>query len=134
LSACFFGDDHPRVATTLNNIGNVLQDKGDLDGALKCYREAERIDRAAFGDDHPNIAIRANNIGSVLLARGDRDGARRMAGEALRIGVRTFGPRSLDTLLWARNYAAVGGDPIALAREAAGDEAAEALRQALEEE
>ncbi|MCH8807766.1 MAG: tetratricopeptide repeat protein, partial [Planctomycetes bacterium] len=36
-----FGDEHPEVATDVNNIGGVLFDKGDLDGALKCFREAE---------------------------------------------------------------------------------------------
>jgi tetratricopeptide (TPR) repeat protein/DNA-binding transcriptional ArsR family regulator len=129
-----FGDDHPNVAIRVNNIGLALKGKRDLDGALACYREAERIDRAAFGDEHPNVATSLNNIGGILLRRGDREGARRMSGEALGIGVRMLGPRSLETLQWARNYAVVGGDPIALAREAAGDEAAEALRQALEEE
>ncbi len=126
------GDDHPNVATCVNNIGSVLQDKGDLDGALEQYREAERIDRAAFGDDHPSVASDVNNIGGVLLARGDRDGARRMAGESLRIFIRTHGPRGLNTVQGARNYAGVGGDPIALAREAAGDDAAEALREAMD--
>ncbi len=60
----------PNVAIRVNNIGMVLKAKGDFDGALEKFREAERIDRAAFGDDHPNVAIRVNNIGSVLLARG----------------------------------------------------------------
>ena len=30
-----FGNDDPRVATIVNNIGTLLQDQGDLDGALK---------------------------------------------------------------------------------------------------
>jgi len=128
-----FGDDHPKVAIRVNNIGSVLLKRGDSKGALSYYREAERMARAAFGNDHPEVANYINNIGTVLHARGDREGAWRMTAEALRIDIRMLGPRSRDTLKVARNHADVGGDPIALAREAAGDEAAEALRQALEE-
>ena len=65
-----FGDDHPKVATDVNNIGGVLLAKGDLEGALQCFREAERIDRAAFGDDHPAVAKDMNNIGAALRTNG----------------------------------------------------------------
>ncbi|RYG45526.1 tetratricopeptide repeat protein, partial [bacterium] len=70
-----YGDDHPSVAISVNNIGGVLQHQGDLEGALKRYREAERIDRAAYGEGHPNVAIRVNNIGNVLHRQGDLEGA-----------------------------------------------------------
>ena len=71
------------MAVDVNNIGSVLMAKGDLDGALDCYREAERIDRAAYGDEHSAVASEVNNIGSVLSARGDRDGAAKMFSEAV---------------------------------------------------
>jgi tetratricopeptide (TPR) repeat protein len=127
-----FGNDHPNVAIRVNNIGGVLQANGDLDGALRCYREAERIDRAAFGNDHPEVATDVNNVGSILLARGDIEGARAMGKEAFHIAIRHLGPRALDTVQSARNLRAAGLDPIALARDAAGEDAARELAALLD--
>ena len=128
-----FGDDHPNVAATVNNIGLVLKAKGDLDGALECYREAERIDRGAFGDEHPNVARDVNNIGSVLWGKGDHEAGRKLYVEAFRLLCAMLGPRSLDTLKSTRNLRVVGVDPIAVARQIAGDAVAEELAQALAE-
>ncbi|MEM1011239.1 MAG: tetratricopeptide repeat protein [Planctomycetota bacterium] len=129
-----FGGDHPEVATDVNNIGMVLKVRGDLDGALANFREAERIDRAAFGDDHPSVAAAVNNVGSVLTARGDLDGARVTYKEAFRILLRANGPRGENVITAAGNFLAVGGDPVAIAREVAGgggEEAAEVVRAEL---
>ncbi|MCH8253476.1 MAG: tetratricopeptide repeat protein, partial [Planctomycetes bacterium] len=105
--------------------------KGDRDGALKGFREAERIDRKAFGDDHPEVATDVNNIGGVLFERGDLAGAREKMTEAFRIFVRTYGPRSLETVQVAKNLLTVDTDPIAIARELVGDDAADALAEAM---
>jgi len=127
-----FGGDHPKVAVRVNNIGRVLQDKGDIEGALRCFRDAERINRAAFGDDHPKVAIRVANIGSVLQDKGDLEGALRCYREAFSIFIRMSGPRALETIQSARNLRKVGVDPIALAREVAGEEAAGELAKVLD--
>ena len=112
----------------------MLTAKGDLDGALAAYRDAERIDRAAFGDDHPMVAIRVNNIGGVLYARGDRDGARRYMEQAFRILLRVFGPRGENVVPAAFNLMTLEVDPFPIAEEVAGPEAAAALRAACMEE
>ncbi len=127
------GDAHPDVARTVNNIGLVLWAQGDLAGALTRLREAERIDRAALGDDHPSVARDLANIGGVLKAKGDLDEARRMGERAFRILCTTKGPRALDTAKCAENLKTIGVDPVALAREVAGDKVAEELREALRE-
>ena len=128
-----FGDDHPEVAIDVNNLGCVLHSKGDLDGALSRFEEAERIDRAALGDNHANVAIRVDNIGSLLRAKGDRDGALARFREAFPILIRTLGPRGEHTVVSAANLASLGVDPIPLARELVGDDAAAELERALDE-
>jgi tetratricopeptide (TPR) repeat protein len=37
------GPDHPDTATSLNNLGSLLQDLGDLAGARSCYEHALQI-------------------------------------------------------------------------------------------
>jgi len=73
-----------------------------------------------------------NNIGGVLHAKGDIEGALRCGHEAFSILIRMLGPRALETIQSARNLRAVDVDPIGLAREVAGEEAAGELARALD--
>jgi serine/threonine protein kinase/tetratricopeptide (TPR) repeat protein len=57
------------------NLGNTLKDKGDEEGAIRCYRAALRID--------PNYAMAHNNLGGALLDKGDAEGAVREYRRAL---------------------------------------------------
>jgi tetratricopeptide (TPR) repeat protein len=59
------------------NLGLALYDKGDLDGAIREYREALRI--------QPDYAEAHNNLGNALEKKGDLDGAIREFREALRV-------------------------------------------------
>ena len=80
------------------------------------------------------LAIDVNNIGDVLDAKGDREGASEKFSEAFSIFVTTEGPRSLNTPGAARSLLTLDVDPIAMARNLAGDPAANDLRDALEEQ
>jgi tetratricopeptide (TPR) repeat protein len=57
------------------NLGRLLHDAGDLDGAERCYRAALEAD--------PAIAIYWFNLGVALEDRGDRAGAAGCYREAL---------------------------------------------------
>ena len=56
-----------------------------------------------------------------------------MASEAFRVFLSTLGPRAPNTLTNALNIGGFGLDPLALAREIAGEQVAEELRRALAE-
>ena len=60
------GPDHPDVATILNNLGELLWDKGDYAGAEPLIRQALGIGEKALGPDHPDVAIRLNNLAELL--------------------------------------------------------------------
>ncbi len=131
INRAAYGDAHPSVATSVNNIGVVLKIQGDLDGALRCHQEAERIDLAAYGDNHPDVARDSNNIGIVMRAKGDLDCARRNHEKSLRILLRAHGVAGMYALTAAKNLKVVGGDPVAIANEVVGPEGAAKLRAAL---
>jgi tetratricopeptide (TPR) repeat protein len=95
------------VAKCANKRGSVLQAQGDLEGALRCYEEAERIDRTAFGKDHPDVARDLNNCGSVLQAQGDLEGALRCYEEAERIDRKAFGDDHPDVARDVNNRGSV---------------------------
>ena len=58
----FYGPDHPQVAIYANNLGGVLKDLGDLQGAKSCYQRALKILQKNLGDDHPKAKIVQNNL------------------------------------------------------------------------
>jgi len=86
------GEEHPNVATLVNNLGSVLKALGDHAGAKAAYERALKIDEATYGPDHPSVAIRVNNLGGVLQALGDHAGAKAAYERALKIDEATYGP------------------------------------------
>jgi len=56
-----YGDEHPRTASTLNNLATIYRYKGNYSAALEAYKKALEITEASLGSDHPSvIAIRKN--------------------------------------------------------------------------
>jgi tetratricopeptide (TPR) repeat protein len=92
IAEAAYGPDHPHVATTVNNLGGLLQDLGDLAGARKHCERALRIAEAAFEPDRPKVATYLNNLGMVLQDLGDLTEARAHFERALRIFEQHLGP------------------------------------------
>jgi len=51
-----FGPDHPRVATSLNNLGEVYGAQGRYAEAEPLYKRALAILEEALGSEHPEVA------------------------------------------------------------------------------
>jgi tetratricopeptide (TPR) repeat protein len=49
-----YGDRHPNVARTLNNIGSAWYALGDSERAKDCFQQAYSIFRECYGDAHPH--------------------------------------------------------------------------------
>jgi Tfp pilus assembly protein PilF len=77
----------PDVATVLNNLGLVLRELRELDGARRACEEALAIRRGLAADQpqvyQPDVAAVLNNLGNVLLELHELDGARRNFEKAL---------------------------------------------------
>jgi serine/threonine-protein kinase len=65
----------PQSPGTHVNLGKALHEKGDLDGAARCFHRALDLD--------PDFAMAHNNLGVVLRARGEVDAAIRCYHKAL---------------------------------------------------
>ncbi|MEM1011283.1 MAG: tetratricopeptide repeat protein [Planctomycetota bacterium] len=123
-----FGDSHPNVATRINNIGDIFMLQGHLDDALDCFVRSERVFSTYFGEMHSNVTTGINSIASVHAARGDHREARMSFTKALCILLRLYGPTGMNVDATAANLLAVDGNPVGVARDVAGDDAAEAVR------
>ena len=59
------GDQHPDVASSLNNLASIVYAKGDYDAAEPLFREALAMRRRVLGEGHPNVAASINMLASV---------------------------------------------------------------------
>lgn len=107
IAEALLGSVHPQVAVYVNNLGNVLQDLGELAEARRCYERALRIQEAAFGTDHPTVAIDLNNLGSVLQDLGELAKACQCYERALRIDEAAFGPDHPNVAIDVNNLGSV---------------------------
>jgi tetratricopeptide (TPR) repeat protein len=73
------------VHALINNLGNVLEDLGDYQGAKEHYERALAIDEEVYGPDHLEVAGDFNNLGNVLEDLGDYQGAKEHYERALSI-------------------------------------------------
>lgn len=86
------GNNHPQVATAVNNLGTVLlHGLGDLAGARAAYERALTISEASLGNNHPQVVTVVNNLGSVLHELGDLAGARAAYERVLTIAEASLG-------------------------------------------
>ncbi len=64
------GEDHPRVAPVLLNLGLARRRLDDFEGAMAAYMEALAIQYKSLGDDHPLLAATYSNLGGAQRALG----------------------------------------------------------------
>ena len=67
IQQAFYGPDHPIVANSLNNLGNVLLESGDLPGARHHLQRALAITEATGSPDDRMLASQLNSLGNNLF-------------------------------------------------------------------
>jgi len=82
-----FGDNHSYVAGTRKNIGMVLAERGDYDGAMKEFEKARQIYLAATDGSEMDrdVASAISCMGNVKNRMGELDDALELYLQALRI-------------------------------------------------
>ena len=69
------GNVHRETGTSMNDLGQLLRERGDLAQAEALFRENVAITRKVLPGDHPNVATSLTNLAQVLNLRGDYDTA-----------------------------------------------------------
>jgi len=119
------GEDHPRVASHLQNLAIVAQNMGDLKRAEVLYREAIASEERAFGSQHPETAAAQGNYALLLEREGRLDEAEPLLRNALDVAIKVWGPDNYNVGYARVSLALVLYDRGSLA------EAESELRQAL---
>jgi serine/threonine-protein kinase len=66
-----FGANHARVASTLNDLGNIFVAEQKYAEAERCFRQMEEIYRQSRGDGHYLVATALSNRANVYLRQGN---------------------------------------------------------------
>jgi nephrocystin-3 len=92
------GTEHSATLDCVNNLGNLLADKGDYDAADDFYRRALAGREKALGTVHPDTLSSVYNIGLLLKDKGDYEAAKALFQRALAGYEKALGPEHPDTL------------------------------------
>jgi eukaryotic-like serine/threonine-protein kinase len=85
------GPRHADTATSLDDLGAILLQNGEIAGAEAKMREALAIRREVLGPDDPQLSTSLNNVGFVLQEKDDLGQAQAMFLESLAIDRRRLG-------------------------------------------
>jgi tetratricopeptide (TPR) repeat protein len=82
--------NHPRLASSYNNIGFVYASMGEYSKALSYYEKALEIRQKTLPENHPDFAQSYNNIGSAYDSMGEYSKALSYYDKTLEIEQKTF--------------------------------------------
>ena len=99
--------EHPKTATSLNNLGLILDYQGRYRNAEELHRRALAIREKALGPEHPDTAGSYNNLAEVLRAQARYGEAEALHRHALTIREKMLGPEHPDTAGSCNNLAEV---------------------------
>ncbi len=91
-----FGEKHPEVAQSFNNIGLSFLSQGVIDSAEQNFQKGLDIRLQLFGEAHPKVADSYNNLGNCALNQGMAAEAYDYYIKALTIRLELLGPEHLD--------------------------------------
>lgn len=97
------GTDHPKVATTYNNLASLYYFNQDWPGVTANYAKAEPLYRKLYGEEHPEFALVLNNYGRVELENGDLSKAHQLLQETANIYKNNTEADHTEALLFALN-------------------------------
>ena len=97
--------DRQAHAKTLNQLGSVHMDLGNLEVGRSYCEEALAIFKEAIGLEHPNTAMNLNTLGKIMRKQGDIEGARGHIETALAICRKKLASEHPDTATVLSNLA-----------------------------
>ena len=102
-----FGDEHPDVATSLNNLAFLYKSQGRYSDAEPLYIEALAMRKRLLGDEHPDVVQSLNNLAFLYYSQGRYSDAEPLLIEALAIAQQRLGANHPNTITIRENLEAL---------------------------
>ncbi|MDB9456859.1 tetratricopeptide repeat protein [Dolichospermum circinale CS-545/17] len=93
-----FTNDHPDVASSLNNLAILYYNQGKYSEAEPLYLDALEMSRRLFTNDHPAVATSLNNLAVLYHNQGKYSEAEFLYLEALAMFERVLGTNHPNTI------------------------------------
>ena len=91
ISKNVFGEDHPNVATSYNNLASVYYRLAEYNKAKELHKNALMIRKKNFGEDHADVATSYSTLAPVYYSMGEYNQAKELHKKALMIRKKIFG-------------------------------------------
>jgi len=91
----YYGGDHPDVARSKANLGQLLGLQADFEAAAQLYLDAIAIQRAASDVPTPELAVSLSGLADIRSLQGDYEGAEELLRDAVEIQRQTLGDENL---------------------------------------
>jgi tetratricopeptide (TPR) repeat protein len=101
------GENHPEVATGLNNLALLHYSQADYEAAEPLYERALAIDEKTLGPDHSGVATDLNNLALLYKKQGNFEAAEPLFKRALEIKEKAFEPGHPALISGLMNYASL---------------------------
>ncbi|NEO41445.1 MAG: tetratricopeptide repeat protein [Moorea sp. SIOASIH] len=83
ITRSHLGENHPDVATSLDNLGDIYYFQGRYDEAKPIYQQALEMRKQLLGHHHPDVATSLNNLAYLYHSMGRYDQAEPLIQQAL---------------------------------------------------
>jgi len=100
-----YGPEHVEVASSLNNLADVLESQGQYAEAETLFQKALAMRQKLLGPEHPDVASSLNNLASVLYHQGRYAEAERLYQKALALFQKLLGTQHPHVALSLSNLA-----------------------------
>ncbi len=107
LRKLVFGETNKWVATSLNDLANALEGRGDLAEAEAIDREALAVRRALFGNEHPDIARSLTSLADALQSEAKWPEAETIQRQALAMQRKFLGNEHPDVAVSPNDLALI---------------------------
>lgn len=105
VAQSLLGEQHPHVATSLNNLAALYASQGRYESAEPLYIQALELRRSRLGESHPDVAQSLNNLALLYYSQGRYEEAEPLYIQALQIDERALGQEHPDFAIDLYNLA-----------------------------
>jgi tetratricopeptide (TPR) repeat protein len=92
------GDNHPDVATSLNNLAGLYLSQGRYEEAEPLLLQALELDKQLLGDNHPHVSSSLNGLAKLYNSQGKYEEAEPLFLQALAIAEQALGENHPTTV------------------------------------
>jgi tetratricopeptide (TPR) repeat protein len=99
-----WGQEHPYVATTLNNLALLYKSQGHYSSAKTLYERTLTVRKKLLGDDHLDVATSLNNLAVWYYEQGDYPQAKILLEKTVTIYKKILGRDYADIAITLNNF------------------------------